>query len=92
MSVKIEDGFITADTEQELEQGLQEQWSEICHRSAQKAAEEAIQIQRQESCIEEVNRILLAVAMVLLFTFPFGCLVMVKLNLLANAYISMLGR
>ena len=91
MAVKIEDDFITADTEQELEQGLQERWSEICHRSAEKAAEEVMQIQQWESGLERLNQLLLAVAAVLILTFPFACLMMMKLNLLANAYISLIG-
>ena len=89
MAVKIEDGFITADTEQELEHGLQEYWSEICHHSPQKAAEEALQIQQWEKGVE--NQLLLAVMAALILTFPLGCLMVVKLNQLASAYISSIG-
>lgn len=91
MAVKIEDGFITADTEQELEQGVQEHWSEICHRTAEKASEEVIQTQQWESGLERLNQLLLAVMAALILTFPLDCLMIVKLNQLANAYISSIG-
>ena len=88
MAVKIENDVITADTKEELEQSLQEQWSEICRRSAQKAAEEATRIQRWNAGVEKVNQALLAVAALLILMFPFGCLMIMKLNMLANAYIA----
>ena len=91
MAVKIENGVITADTKEELEQSFQEQWSEICHRSAQRAAEEAVRIQRWNAGVEKVNQTLLAVAATLIFLFPFGCLMTMKLNVLANDFITSIG-
>lgn len=91
MAVKIENDVITADTKEELEQSLQEQWSEICRRSAQRAAEESIRIQQWEAGVEKVNQALLAVAAALILTFPFGCLMIMKLNMLANDYIASIG-
>ena len=91
MAIKIENGNLTADSEEELKQGLQEQWSGICRRAASRAALEAIQIQRWERGVEEFNKALLAVAASLTFVFPLGCMMLIKYNMLANAYISSLG-
>lgn len=91
MAVKIENGFITADTKQELKQGLQDCWAEICEHSAQKTTEEVIRIQQWEMGLEKFNKSLLAVVALLLFIFPLNCLMIMKLNQLANAFITSIG-
>ena len=91
MAVKIENGIITADTKEELEQSLREQWSEICDRASLRAAENAVRIQRWNAGVEMVNHGLLAVAAALILMCPFGCLMIIELNALANAYITSIG-
>lgn len=91
MAVKIENSSITADSKEELKQVLEEQWSEICQRSAHKAAEKAIRIHRWEAGVQMVNQALLAAAAALILTVPLSCLLIIKLNMLVNAYISSLG-
>lgn len=90
MAVKIENDSITADSKEDLKQSLQERWSEICQRSARKAAEDAIKIHRWEANVKMINQALLAVAAALMLTVPLNCLLIIRLNMLANAYISSL--
>ncbi len=91
MAIIIENGNLTADSEEELRHGLQEQWSGICSRAASRAALEAIQVQRWERGVEGFNKALLVVAASLTLVFPLGCLMLIQYSMLAYDYISKFG-
>lgn len=86
MAVKIENDVITTDVKVELEQS-----SGNYHRSELRAAEENVRIQRWNVVAEKVNQTLLAAPATLILMFLFDCLMIMKLNVLANVYINSIG-